>query len=674
MRQTKSLMNQGHEVEIVGIVTNDAPGTRAISDEGIPITRVQWRAESYVETAKIYARRLMVGVLILLGMIAGTILLTTLIVPRTLQNVIEILMPVWSQEIPKVGYQFIAIGLVGLFLIGLLLAIRTARKILSRFGRLGELSKMRRVAENYSALEEGYKPEPKNLRERILGLLGNPQQLSFRSSVKVRAKNMFARLEEFKPDIVYCHEVMTLPVGTAAKKKFGCKVIYDAHECYDDLAHAEPYILATYAELHAKHLRSVDLLIAVNQHILDYYIETYEMNAHFLVLPNTVFRDDGKPYDGRLHDKASLSSDNRILLYQGGFGKNRGLESIVESGYLLPENWFLVMMGWGNMKEELLALSDDFKAQLRTDMADKLLSERKKSPDYVKRIERAMEHITRNNEQASQDNIFDSVSVSVETQAETSGLAGKTREQTLRAYAAQKLIDEGLKNPSNDAINDVVASILRMEGQIEQAAGLKAIVGTTDTFEGGDIKMAREIVRREILREINMELEQMESRGELDKVRFIKPAPHDELVEWTKGADIGIVPYLNTGLNHWLCSPNKLFEYPNAGVPIIASRMKFLAEVIGRTNIGWTIPSDFTPSDVSLCVKRVTDEALATKSEACAEFMDTNDYKTYEPDLIEGVRKLLAGERFVLGPDGKPQVAGMTIASLGSPHNNSHTA
>lgn len=645
LRQTKSLMDQGHEVEIVGITTNDAPGTRAISDEGIPVTRVQWRAESYVETAKIYARRLMIGFLILMGMVAGTILLTTLIVPRSLQRIIEILMPEWSQGIAEVGYQFIAIGLVALFLVGLLLAIRVARKILMRFGRLSELSKMRKTAENYSALEENYEAEPRNLRERILGLLGNPQALSFRSAVKVRCKNMLARAEEFQPDIIYCHEVMTLPVGTAAKKKFGCKVIYDAHEIYDGLAHAEPYILATYAELHAKHLQNVDLMIAVNPRILQYYTETYEVKATSLVMPNTVFRDEGMPYDNRMHEKAGLSDDAQILLYQGGFSMNRGLESIIEAGYLLPENWYLVMMGWGRLKEELIELSETFKTQLKSDLTNKMLAERRKSPEFVTKFQNALASIEASDEEKVREDIFDAITISHDRAVEASGGAATSHEQNLKTFAAQKLVDETLKSGSGrESFEGMIDVILDMDKTIDKANTKRSLEGTSEAYQGGRFQLARDIVSRDIRRDVRIELERMEVTGLLDKVRFIRPAPHDELVEWTKGADIGIVPYLNTGLNHWFCSPNKMFEYPNAGVPIIASRMMFLNETIERTDIGWTMPSDFVPEDIPHVIKRVTEDDLAFRQQACHDFMDAHHYLVYEPQLLKAVEQLAAGE------------------------------
>src|SRR5690606_35834587 len=55
------------------------------------------------------------------------------------------------------------------------------------------------------------------------------------------------------------------------------------------------------------------------------------------------------------------------------------------------------------------------------------------------------------------------------------------------------------------------------------------------------------------------------------KIKIIDPVPQEELLLWTQGATVGAIPYPITCLNHWGCAPNKLWEYPGAGVPIIAT-------------------------------------------------------------------------------------------------------
>ncbi len=54
-----------------------------------------------------------------------------------------------------------------------------------------------------------------------------------------------------------------------------------------------------------------------------------------------------------------------------------------------------------------------------------------------------------------------------------------------------------------------------------------------------------------------------------------------ELIDVARTADVGIVSYIPSNLNNYLTSPNKLFEYINAGLPVAASDIpSFLRKTI----------------------------------------------------------------------------------------------
>src|SRR5699024_3605786 len=58
-------------------------------------------------------------------------------------------------------------------------------------------------------------------------------------------------------------------------------------------------------------------------------------------------------YDGRLHEKAGLKPDQKILLFQGGYSPHRGIHALLEASPLLDEHWTLVFMGWGKLEEQI---------------------------------------------------------------------------------------------------------------------------------------------------------------------------------------------------------------------------------------------------------------------------------------------------------------------------------
>lgn len=55
------------------------------------------------------------------------------------------------------------------------------------------------------------------------------------------------------------------------------------------------------------------------------------------------------------------------------------------------------------------------------------------------------------------------------------------------------------------------------------------------------------------------------------RVHYVIEIPWDEVIHWLAAADVGIMPYQASNLNAKISSPNKLFEFMVAGLPIIAS-------------------------------------------------------------------------------------------------------
>ncbi|WP_316863017.1 glycosyltransferase family 4 protein [uncultured Cohaesibacter sp.] len=114
----------------------------------------------------------------------------------------------------------------------------------------------------------------------------------------------------------------------------------------------------------------------------------------------------------------------------------------------------------------------------------------------------------------------------------------------------------------------------------------------------------------------------------------VPSAPYDELAKWTSGATLGIIPYENTSLNHVYCTPNKLWEYPNAGVPILASDMVEMSKMINQFGIGLLLPRDFTEDDIVNAVTDVTDDQLDEMRNNCLAYGQSENWEKYEPSLL----------------------------------------
>jgi len=305
------------------------------------------------------------------------------------------------------------------------------------------------------------------------------------SLYRYRSQEIAAAAIGLKPDIVHCHDCVALPTGWLVKKALGIPLIYDAHEIYEAVAARRFGATDYFARVHRKYLAHVDGFVAVNDSAARYYRCAYPAAPEAVVIRNATNAAPVGYYDGRLHNAAGLPASEKILLYQGGFTKDRGLPTLVRSGPFLPSGWSLVMMGWGPLENELKRISD-----------------------------------------------------------------GSAR------------------------------------------------------------------------------------------VRFLPAVPACELLSWTQGATAGIVPYEDTILNHWIATPNKLWEYPNAGVPLIVQPFPEMRRIVETYKCGWILPAEFTPRAIAGLVESLTDEEVARAKLGCERFTEEDSWASiYRQRLLSLYKK-----------------------------------
>ncbi|HET7703574.1 MAG TPA: glycosyltransferase [Candidatus Limnocylindrales bacterium] len=64
------------------------------------------------------------------------------------------------------------------------------------------------------------------------------------------------------------------------------------------------------------------------------------------------------------------------------------------------------------------------------------------------------------------------------------------------------------------------------------------------------------------------------------RVHVLDAVPPDELLAMIAGADLDVMPLQRSTLNHWLASPNKLFESIAAGVPVVVSDFPVMRRIV----------------------------------------------------------------------------------------------
>ena len=126
-----------------------------------------------------------------------------------------------------------------------------------------------------------------------------------------------------------------------------------------------------------------------------------------------------------------------------------------------------------------------------------------------------------------------------------------------------------------------------------------------------------------------------------DKVRFVPGVPASELLLWTQGATVGIIPYENKMLNHWISTPNKLWEYPNAGVPLIVQPFPEMRRVVETYRCGWILPEELSPGAIADLIASLTDDMIAAARAGCRHFVEEDSWSsTYEGRLLDLYDKL----------------------------------
>lgn len=119
------------------------------------------------------------------------------------------------------------------------------------------------------------------------------------------------------------------------------------------------------------------------------------------------------------------------------------------------------------------------------------------------------------------------------------------------------------------------------------------------------------------------------------RISVIPGAPHAELALWTAGASLGAIPYEDTGLNHRYCTPNKLWEFPAAGVPILATNLPEMAKRIEPTEMGFTVSPELDAPAIAEQINELGDVDLQRYKEGAEAFIRDDNWEGYEHALLE---------------------------------------
>jgi glycosyltransferase involved in cell wall biosynthesis len=86
-------------------------------------------------------------------------------------------------------------------------------------------------------------------------------------------------------------------------------------------------------------------------------------------------------------------------------------------------------------------------------------------------------------------------------------------------------------------------------------------------------------------------------------IYFHQAVSQDVLLDYTSSSDFGFLFYENTCLNHYYCSPNKMFEYLMAEIPVIVSNLYEMKRLVESNSIG-IVAKENTPQGLKEAILR----------------------------------------------------------------------
>lgn len=208
---------------------------------------------------------------------------------------------------------------------------------------------------------------------------------------------------------------------------------------------------------------------------------------------------------------------------------------------------------------------------------------------------------------------------------------------TIVKNAAIKVEEVAYDGRLHDAANlPREQKIVLYQGGFADKRGLDSLVKAAEYLDGKwTLVMMGWGARESLLRELGHAVLKATKHRDTPAICFIPGAPQEELAEWTAGAEVGVIPYEPYGLNHKYCTPNKLWEYPNAGVPILCTALFELQRAVEENGIGWVLPENPMPNEIAESINALTDARLQDARTACRYFIENDDWSRYGQRLIE---------------------------------------
>ena len=192
---------------------------------------------------------------------------------------------------------------------------------------------------------------------------------------------------------------------------------------------------------------------------------------------------------------------------------------------------------------------------------------------------------------------------------------------------------------------DKSVGIILYQGNLTPGRGLDVFVESARYLNKDNIKLV--LLGNEGTSGYRKELLDIVKKYSLkDKVVFLNGVHQDKLLYCTISARIGVIPYPPVDLNTYYCTPNKLFEYIVAHVPVLSNDLPELRKIVSENNIG--IATDLsTPEKMAQAISEMheNEEQYDQFKKNLVSVSKRLNWENESRKLIEGYDLLFQGSK-----------------------------
>ncbi len=173
----------------------------------------------------------------------------------------------------------------------------------------------------------------------------------------IRSQGRWSRAVAPPADLYHGMAYMGIPIALGLAKRDRARVVYDARDIYLDaanLARMTGPMRTLLARAERGWARDADRVVTVNRPYAEVMADRFGVPLPLIVLNCSYRFDPPEPRPRRLHEALGLEAATRVVLYQGGFSRDRGIEELIAAIPSVP-GAILVLLGYGVLEEQLRA-------------------------------------------------------------------------------------------------------------------------------------------------------------------------------------------------------------------------------------------------------------------------------------------------------------------------------